>query len=244
MNLPEIKADLLRKLFIEQAATAPAYVVQDVLQAINSAAQLLNVMGDPFWEKGITEKAFDEVIDEHVLDARSVASVRSVATGIALAKSSSLQQVINYDSIYESARDNEVDSQYKTARIYYAAAERPASTSQVRVSVGPTPLSSQSLQIEFIPNFVRFVTADLEDTGAEISVPYNFIETVFLPIARFFATRSHFYSDDNYPLLEQDYLTAMDVVKSLNPSVNIPSVEDIRRERRMRMREARRKEGE
>lgn len=237
MTLPEIKEDLLRKLFIERAASAPDYVVQDVLQAINGASQTLNGLGVPFWERSTVDKSFDETNNVRVFNARKVQSVRSKETGLALSQASSKQEVLNYDALFESARGNEVDGGFQKARIYFVESERPASKNQVRVLVGPGPLLDQVLELELIPVFTAYTTADLENSSKEVPIPFDHIETIFLPIARFFATRSHFYSDDNYQMLESDYVSAIDMVKRLNPGAVLPSVEDIRRRQFIRARE-------
>jgi hypothetical protein len=224
MNLPDIKNDLLRKLFIERPGNSPDYVLDDVLHAINSAGQLLNSIGFPFWAKETIDLKFSHIIPERVLDARKVEVVRSKSTGLALQRASSRAQVKQWESIFESAEGNYNSAGYQSARVFFSEAEVPSTLKQVRLRVGPSPLLEQTVTVEYVPVFERYTRADMENESVSVAVPSDYVETLFLPIARYFATRSHFFSHtENFARLEDDYRQAVSMLQAVNPELSMPT---------------------
>jgi hypothetical protein len=224
MNLPDIKDDLLRKLYIERPASSPDYVLDDILHAINSAGQLLNSIGFPFWEKKTTELSFSHIIPERVLDARKVEVVRSKSTGLALQRASSRGQVKQWEAMFESAEGNFNDAGYQIARVFFSEAEVPSTLKQVRLQVGPSPLLEQTVKVEYVPVFERYSRADMENESIRVAVPSDYVETLFLPIARYFGTRSHFFSDkENFGRLQDDYRQAVAMLQAVNPELSMPT---------------------
>jgi len=227
MNLPEIKNDLLRKLGIENPSDAPANIIQDVLTALNMAGQLLNASGDPFWLLTTDSVSLSSVVTSKVIDGHSVKIVRS-SDNIPLLRCESLHQLDNYAAIYlgdtgEGPHD---------AQAYYVETKaNPADGGDVLVTIhfGPTDLSEETITTTFCPGFVDWVTADLSDDQKSPKVPFAYVETVFLPLARFYMTRSHWFNDTELEArLREDFSNAVTILRQVNPALHIPHLDQVK----------------
>ena len=142
MDLTQIKADLLRKLHIQEPTDAPDYMLDDVLNAINAAGQLLNAAGYPFWEKSQVPLVVTEATKTQAIDARAVVQV-TFENGISLFRASSLQQLIQYGAVFA---DDEADASLdQVARVFHVDVSGTASDGKVAITVGPSPLLDQTL---------------------------------------------------------------------------------------------------
>ena len=222
MNLPKIKADLLRKLNIENPATAPSYIVDDVLTAMNSAGQFMNSAGHPFWLPRTDSVAFGAVTEADLANARAVIAVRR-QNGTPLFRTKGKHDFQNFEQIYGAAKSG-------LARCFLVQPKEPASDATLVLSIGPSDLDAQTLEIECTPVFERWALADLDDAALSPSMPSDYIETLFLPVARFYVTRSHFFSNEELQVrIESDFSTAIGLIRAINPKVSLPSDAQLKR---------------
>jgi len=226
VKLVDIRTDLLRKLGLETPADAPAYVDEDVLTAMNTAGQVLNVAGDPFWLVDTTDVTVNDVTQSQVIEGHSVKSVRVKDSNLPLLRAESLWQINQYHSIYLG--DSVAASSYKP-QAYFVDSTSANDALVVTVHVGPRPLESTELTIEFVPAFSAWAIADINSGDKKPEIPFDYIESIFLPMARFYATRSHWFSrNDLMPKIEQDFAGVVQVLRGANPGLHIPFADQIK----------------
>lgn len=227
MNLPDIKADLLRKLDVEDTSDAEAWLLADVLTAVNTAGQVLNAAGTPFWmletsDVGVSESAPSVTLST----ARAVKSVGRLITP--LFKAESLYDVTNFHSLYLRETDAAAAAKEHQPQCYYPE----ISGGQVVLHFGPRklPATAVNVRVAYTPKFTPWTTADLSDATKEPLVPFEMVETAFLPLARFYITRSHRFHFQERLLgqLTADYQAAVGLIRSLNPSVPMPDEDQLR----------------
>lgn len=237
MNLKEVKEDVLRKVGIEFPNTAPDYVDEDVLTAINTAGQVLNSAGFPFWkidkesvdatsDLDSTNKIYTKTIDGHSVKRVVVRLQESKLQFIPLLRSPSEDEVINFHFIYGSDKN----AQYKYPLVYFAEYDPVENNTIVKIgpehSVGP---NNWEITIEYVPRFLNYTGADIDNSSIIPDVAHEYVEMVFLPLARFYITRSHWFSyNEMLPKLEQDFTQALSVIKQINPSVHIPHQDQLK----------------
>jgi hypothetical protein len=228
MLLVDIRKDLLRKLGVETPSDAPAYVDEDVLTAINLAGQVLNTAGDPFWLTDEVIVTVDGSTKTKVIDGHSVKTARISATNLPLLRAESLWQLEQYHSIYLG--DATPAASY-APQAYFVDTTSAADALVVTVHFGPRPMVSTELKIVYVPKFVNWVLADINSGTKKPEIPFDYIESTFLPIARYYATRSHWFSrSDMMPAIERDFASAVQVLQSANPALHVPYADQLRKE--------------
>jgi hypothetical protein len=225
MNLPAIKADLLSKVQIEPGTTAPAAVLTDVLTAINSAAQFMNMAGHPFWATGRETVSLGSTVTFELDDARAVKKVLRMSNGLPLLRADSLSEVVNFFYTHFAKADVTVDY---LATIYHC--EQGEDATKLSFTFGPAPLRDQEVEITYAPTFTNYTSADLDNAAKSPDVGAGYVETLFLPLARFYISRSQFFNNDSLKAsIEADYGMAFNLVRSINPALRLPSDEQVRR---------------
>lgn len=229
MNLPAIKADLLAKLQIEPGTTAPAAALADALTAINSAGQFLNMAGFPFWQLGCKTVSLDNATAEDTIDgARAVKKVMRLSNGLPLLRADSIGELKAFFAThsYPSSKMQPVPEHF--ALIYFC--QQGDDPTKLDLLFGPTPLGEQEVVVTYAPLFDSYTVGDLDDAAKVPEVGAGYVENLFLPLARFYVSRSRFFNDAELKAsIESDYGMAFNIVRSLNPALRLPTDEQVRR---------------
>lgn len=219
MNLPAIKADLLRKVFVENPATAPSYLVEDILTAVNSAGEFLNMIGFPFWMAKDATEAVDAITAIITIeDARGVHRVARASDGVPLFP------IADSHGMRAFGQNYRVNGTH-TLRAYRVLTPPTPDAREIKVEVGPAPIATgQSVEVSYTPVFEPYAVADLDNAALTPEMPAGYVTTLFLPVARYFATRSHWFSAEELEArLNEDYGMAIALIRRINPKVRIPA---------------------
>jgi len=231
-TLKEIKEDVLRKVFIEQPDTAPESIKTDVLHAINQAFQLLNTAGHPFWRESHKDKTFSGTDPQTLTGVQRVNKVVN-ADGRNLLRVSDEHKVKFAHEIYSGQLT--AGSDY-SATVYCVAVEMDDTTQRevLKLHIGPQPLVAQTVTVYYLSTFTPYTKDQIEQEGVMVSVPFAYIETILLPVARYLITRCHWFKNDRLlPQLREDYQTAISIMRDANPELKFPEpVEQPTRESR------------
>lgn len=225
MNLVEIRADLLRKLGIDAPDDATESVDADVLIAINTAGQVLNVAGDPFWLIEAAEVGVSEVIASKVIAGRSVKSVRVKASSSPLLRVDSLWQLQQYAAMFLG--QSEPSASYAPQAFHV---EMEPTSKAVTVTFGPKPLEAATLSIQFVPTFEAWTLDEISTGDTVPPIPHSYVESIFLPMARYYMTRSHWFNrGDLLPSIEKDFAGVVKLLRGANPALHIPHSDQLKR---------------
>jgi len=202
MTRLDIRNDILRRVWIEDPDNAPAYVLQDVATAVNQALQRL-------WLARGSE--FFTSVDEAVTvtgGSRSVALPSGVQTVLACRLSdglTSLRPVFSLDDIlhYRTRYEGAVAESAGTPRVFWVEVRRNegADTVDCVLYIAPTPSSSTALSVETKGEAPIYTVAQMADNAATIGVAHQYVESLFLPVARYESTRFYWFRGDE-PLRE------------------------------------------
>ena len=230
MTLTDIRDDLLRKLGIEDPGDASALVETDVLHAINAAGQLLNAAGDPYWRLKNEGLNFSKTTASADIDGHSIKHVRVKDGGKPLLEADSLWQLEQYQNIYMPGTLNpEPEAGYEAECYYIEAQSGPVGATQVTVHVGPKPLATVELELRYVPRFEAWTLTQMQDNSTRPDVAFEYIELTFLPLARYYASRSHWFSrEDLLPKMEADFAAAVQALQNFNPELRIPYMDQLK----------------
>lgn len=200
MTRADIRNDILRRVWIDDPATAPAHVLADVATAVNTALQTL-------WLLRGTE--FFTSVDVPVTVTggnRSVALAASIQEVLACRDASddslrpvhSLDDILHYRRRYEGA----TAESNGTPAVFWVEARRNEGDDTVACTlyVAPTPSGNTNFTLETKGQAPNYTAAQMAAGAATIGVAHQYVETLFLPIARYEATRFGWFQ--NEPLRE------------------------------------------
>lgn len=214
---------------MEISSNLPAQVDADVLHAMNAAAQLLNAAGDPYWQVAKTTLEVGTLAYEFKLDGHRVKSVCLEHTRRLLLRVHSIRQLYEYHDLYIGG-DESPDAAYEV-RAYYIEAESGDTGHIVKLHFGPRPLGEeQSVEVRYVPRFTGWTQNDVKSGTKTPDIPYDYVELLFLPVARYYVTRSHWFSGDKdlLPRLEADFAGAAQALQQANPMLAIPSSDQLK----------------
>ena len=205
LTLPQVANDLLSKLGIEDAATATALQLQDVVVAINGAMQMLQTAGQDFFTRTIGTISVSAGTANYTINT----SFQSVLGPVrwndtkplrALTSQGELDQ---FSRIFYGGAGYGVGSDGVPAAYFVKFLRTGGTTGDivaVSIRLAPAPATSGTLTFEAENDAPSYTTSDLSSTN-ELPVAQDYTESIFLPIARMLITRSSQFSRPD--LLEQ-----------------------------------------
>lgn len=218
MTLPDIKQNLLLLLGVEDESDLPDHVANDCLWAVNTTAQLLNVAGDPFWQ--LAEGDFDVVaaLTPVSLLGHSLKRITK-ADGTPLMRCEGIREIKQFIEVYYGG-----GAPGAAPMAYYVDTKSDENGDlDTKIHFAPAPSETVSVAAQYVPRFTAYAVADLDDDDITPSVGHGYVEMVFLPIARYYMTRSNWFSaQEKQKAIEHDFANAVAVLRSANPSLDIP----------------------
>ena len=214
LQIIQVRNDLLSKLGIEDATTAPALALQDVVIAMNGAMQMLQTAGQDFFTRqsltiGLTVGTSFYTLPSSVQSVIGPIRWNNLKPLVALTSRGQLDQ---YQRIYNDGTAYGVGTGDPEA--YWVENVRNSLSSgdinQVNIWLAPNPASSPgSITVEVVNDAVNYSVGDLASTVV-VPVAQNYTESIFLPIARMLITRSYLFSrPDILAGLTADYQQAI-----------------------------------
>lgn len=189
MTRADIRNDILRRVWIDDPATAPAHVLADVATAVNAALQTLWLMrGTKFF----TEVDVPVTVTGGSKSVALAATIQEVlacrnASDDSLRPVYSLDDILNYRRRFEGA----TQESNGTPAVFWVETKRNEGDDTVACTlyVAPTPGSNTNLTLETKGQAPTYTVAQMADGAATIGVAHQYVETLLLPIARYEATR-------------------------------------------------------
>ena len=233
MTLLELRNNLLRLLWLEYPSTAPNYIYEDVTTAINSAYQLIHQSQLDYFRKEEVDVTFS--VAENEKDLWSEADVSEVIgpLWIPLQGDRELQQIIDQSEFNQLFRryygfdETEAVSKGVPEATYYLVKSRRSysedagkDSSQCILAIKPVPSSPVTIRMIVAKRPPELSVSEVRNAvGTEVlSIPNDAVETILLPVARWYAMRSHFFYDtEKTELIQQDYSLAMASLGLNNP---------------------------
>ena len=222
-------------LWLENPATAPSYIFEDVTTAINSAFQLLwQTPKDYFRKQEVTvtipddgyfdlDNSIQEVIGPVWIIAENDREVHRI-----------LDQS-DWNQLYQRYFGKSTEGEAITAGVarvsYYFLRERAQvgeDNAKITLDVKPPPAGETTVDVTFVAStepIVRTATEIQTLVGSEtVGIPHKYVESVLLPVVRMMATRSHFFWEkDKLPLLQQDAAQALAMLGLSDPEMGTNS---------------------
>lgn len=229
LNIVQVRDDLLSKLSIEDPAQANALALQDCVIAVNGALQVLQTAGQDFFTRETISLAFTAGTALFTL-SRAVQTIIGPArwnNTKPLRALNSRGELDQFDRIFLGVSD------YGTAlgdpEAYWVENLRQGTDGdidQIKLYLAPLPATPGSVWIDVINDAPNYTVGDFTAGTAIIPVAQNYTESVFLPLARMFVTRSSVFSrPDIVPQLQTDYDRAMATLADVGgfPNAVIPA---------------------
>ena len=198
MTREDIRNDILRRVWVDDPSVAPSHVLADVATAVNAALQIL-------WLARGT--AFFTAVDISATvtgGSRSVALPSTVQEVLACRNSDeeSLRPVYSLDDIlhYRVRYEGATAESGGTPTAFWVETRRNEGddTAGLTLYVAPTPSGNTTLTVETKGQAPNYTAAQMADDAATIGIAHQYVETLFLPVARYEATRFAWF--ENEPL--------------------------------------------
>ena len=239
MNLLEVRNNVLRVLWLEQLATVPSYIYEDVTTAINSALQLINQSPLDYFRKEEIDVSYG--VGESSKNLYDEASVQEVIgpVWIPAENDRELHRITDqsewnqfYQRYFGKSEDDAIADGMQRSSYYFIRTRRSYSedsgkdSSELNLDIRPTPTSITTLRLLVAKSPAVFSVATITSlTGTEVTpVPADKVETILLPLARWYAMRSHFFFEkDKIELINADAERAMIAIKVNDPAMGTAS---------------------
>jgi hypothetical protein len=218
MTIQAVAIDLLSKLGLDltDPTTADTISQQDVIVAMNAAFQRLQTAGEDYFTRQIETVPIIAGTSIYTL-APSVQNILGpirLNNQIPLKALTSKGEVDQFDRIFEGQSDYGSGPgqpiAYYVESLFNLASAGDIDT--INIYLCPVPTAPGFLSIEYINNSISFTTAMIGGTTI-IPCAQNYTESIFLPIARMFITRSRLFSrPDILEGIKDDYQLAMQIL--------------------------------
>ena len=209
LNIVQVRNDLLSKLSIEDPTLATALSLQDCVIAINQALQVLQTAGQDFFtrEKITLPFAAGTALFQMTKTVQTIIGPARWNDSISLRALVSRGELDQFDRIYFGSVTYGVAVGVPMA--YWVENLRDGNSGDIdliNIYLAPKPDTAGNLVLEIINDAPSYTTADFTAGTAILPVAQNYTESVFLPLARMFVTRSSVFSrPDIVPQLQTDY---------------------------------------
>lgn len=198
MTRRDIRDDVLRRVWIERPADAvPDFVLADVATAINQALQTLWTLPREDWfRRQEIEVSLVAGTNRYALPS-TIQNVLGVtrANGSELRPVQSRSDIDNYAKRFTGAT-TEANGTPAAFWIERLASGGSSDSAAAYLWLAPTPSATATLTMEVSSEAPNYTVAQLDDAVNTIPMPHAYVESLLLPVARFFATRCHWFNGD------------------------------------------------
>lgn len=226
MTLEEVRNNVLRVLWVEYPELVPDYIYEDVTTAINSALQLIWTSPHAYFRQ--TE------ITAIVPSGGSVDlpdSIQEVQTPMWIPSQNNreLHRILDqsefnqfYQRFHGKTEAQAVADGTTEASYYFIKSRNQAGDDNVKTTLLVTPKPSADLSVTFLATVEApsFTVDEIQNVNSitTVGMPHKYVESTLLPMARFFATRSHFFFEkDKLSMISADVTRAAAFIGVANP---------------------------
>ena len=229
LNIVQVRNDLLSKLSIEDASLANSLALQDCVIAINGTLQILQTAGQDFFTQELAAVAFG-VGTAFVILPRTVQNVLGTLRWndtTSLRALSSRGQLDQFDRTYLGL--TAFGAALGTPMAYWVENTRDGSSgdiNQIFLWLAPRPAQAGFVTYEYVNDSPNYTVADFTAGTAMLPVAQNYTESIFLPIARWWMTRSSQFSRPDLAVqLKEDYDRATATLATFGgfPNAQLPA---------------------
>lgn len=224
MPLGTIANDIAQVWGYPTFAAVPAFGQDRIRIEINAAIQEMQDAGEDFYGREDIEITLIEGQGEYVLDAevQSVLEPIELQDGTPLRQLTSRGQVLTFGQVFQDRLDNSVPNGKPQA--YYVDAKREmteADSVRTILQFLPAPDGPNVANKPVVPVIKEaglFSTAQLTAGTASLPVPHRYVESIFLPLARYGATTCFmFYKNESAGKYKTDYDRALQLLGKADP---------------------------
>jgi len=225
MNLLELRNNVLRVLWIECPSLAPAYIFEDVTTAINSAYQLIWTSPHSYFRQNELTATVPTGGSVDLPD-----SIQEVQTPLWIPSDNSreLHRITDqsefnqfYQRFHGKTQAEAKADGVSEASYYFIKTRNQVGEDNAKVTLMVTPPPLADLDITYLatteaPSYSVSQITNL--TTETVGMPHKYVESTLLPMARFFATRSHFFFEkDKLSMINGDAKRAAAFIGVANP---------------------------
>ena len=213
----DVRDDLLRKLGFETAGSASAFVLADVLAAMNYAQQTLWMAGPDYFTASQISLTLVDGTSNYVLSdtVQSVLGPLRLPSGRTLRALGSLSEFNNFGMLYLGQATPTVAK--GTPLAYFVDSLNTTGDDPVRIEVNIVPApdagAAGAATLDGVTQCTSYVEADLSAV-AVLPIAHQYTETLFLPLARNAIMRSTYFSaKDLAQQIEADFQEAIAMLR-------------------------------
>lgn len=209
----DVRDSLLRTLGIEAVGSASAYVLADVLAAMNFAQQTLWMAGPDYFTRTQIDVALVAGTAVYTLadSVQSVLGPLRLPSGRTLRAIESRAEFDNFGLLYLGQNSPTVAAGTPLAYFVENLNQTANDPVKIKLHVVPAPdaTAAGTATLDGVADCTLFATADLASANV-LSVAHQYTESLFMPLARKAITRSNYFSaSDLKASIEADYLDAL-----------------------------------
>lgn len=224
MSISEIANDIAQVWGYPTFAAVPAFGKDRIRIEINAAIQEMQDSGEDFFGREDIEITLVAGQESYVLDAvvQSVLEPITLQDGTPLRKLTSQGQVLHFGQLFQDRLNNNVPDGKPEA--YYVDAKRePTGSDNVRTILQflPAPSAPNIANKPVVPVIKEadlFSNAEITAGTASLPIPHKYVESIFLPLARYGATTCYlFYKKESGGKYQTDYDRALQLLGKADP---------------------------
>ncbi len=225
MTIGDIASDIAQVFGVPSFLVAPALIQSRIVIDINSAIQQMQNSGEDYY--GREDLTVDLAADTETYtlekDIQSVLDPIKLDDGTLLRKLTSRGQLLQFGQIFIDQLNNAVASGTPTC-FYIESVRDPTNADDVTVILHLLPKPSSSVAaartaiVPVIKEPSLFTLSQITAGTSTLPVPQRYVESIFLPLARWNATTSFlFYEKEKIPRYEQEYMRALGLLGHADP---------------------------
>lgn len=219
MKITGIRDDLYNLLDINAGVTVSDAVKADCANALNQALQQLNLSKDEYFLSEEITQALTIGTANYALEdtiQRVVGPVRIVG-GPHLREIRSKGQYEGFSYYLDGATSGAPRAYFLDSRKASSGGDAVAIT----LYLAPAPAEAGSVKLDVIKDITAYTAANMADTDKTVPVAHQYVESLLLPIARYYLTRSRFFTNTaKLESLAEDYQAAMVAIGLAEPVSN------------------------
>jgi len=226
MTLLEVRNNVLRVLWVEYPTLCPDYIYEDVTTAINSAFQLIWTSPHAYFRQNEFTATVPSGGSVDLPD-----SIQEVQTPLWIAAENNreLHRILDqsefnqfYQRFHGKNEAEAVAAGTAAASYYFIKTRNQSGEDNTRVTLMVTPKPLVDVDVTYLatteaPNYTVSEIKTLT-SSTTVGMPHKYVESTLLPIARFFAMRSHFFFEkDKAGMISSDVARASAFIGVSNP---------------------------
>lgn len=225
MDIETFRDHLYRVVQVEQPGTAPSYLKQDAVTALNRSYQnIWSAPGSDFLTREVYQFATIAGTSSYQLDdnvQEILGPLRFVATGKPIAPCDSKGEFLSFGAIYggDSYESDNADPQVFWVNRFRNVGDSDDEAVKISLMLAPTPASAKTLEIDISRECPAFTVSSFCN-GSKLPIPHRYHESILLPLAQYHMTQSHlFRRTDAVAGYQQSYAAAMASLGVANPQI-------------------------